>query len=514
MKTIITLFFAAAVCGMAMVTGGCGQNSAEALEPETGVYLPQTGSTSDEQFQEVCRHALELPDPGARHARLLKLHLAAPENLDLRVHLAQAARELGLSEAAATWLQSVRGAYHRAADHEIHEAREVSGDSEVVSKMWYLSVLSAWERQEYRDCIEWAAELERSIQPQEASAKMARLARGRLIAARARLAGSIEAYRGCQIIAEMAETAPDLLSDQDLLRAAEFCVHSGEQGEAGRRRRECAAVIMGHYCSGRAYAAGYADVAAELCRDCGLQDEYWIGRIEMSAFSAVSAGGVPAAEASEAAKQVRAVWQLCCSGAWSEAFEAADELRRPEAGLQHRFIDYLHALSRINCQPESRGAQDEYTRLSKYYGRQQAYFVQLCSALSGEAADGEAESAARQLYEQALRGCIAAGPYTAAARTARSALAGLAGIPRRYRAEPLLPAEMQRIAGLVREGGPPELLQPLVKALEWPENRFTLQAGLLLRQVRALPPVRQYLLNTFAAAEQRSRERLQAILQL
>ncbi len=403
--------------------------------------------------------------------------------------------------------------------------------------MWYLSVLSAWERQEYRDCIEWAARLERGGLPQEATAETPRLAQARLIAARARLASGIDALSGCRTIAELAESYPDMLTDQDLLRAAEFCLYSGgssidggEAGESGQALRECAAGIMRHYCSGRAYAAGYADLAAELCRDCGLHDEYWIGRLEMRALSDFPAGGAEAegwtesgsaaAEGSETVQRVRVLWQFCRNGAWSEAFEAAEELRRQDAGRQHRFIEYLHALSRINCQPHSRSAREEYTGLAKYYGREQTYFVQLYRALSGivnttdSTGDGVSAGAARQLYEQALQGCIAAGPYTEAARTARSALAALAGIPQQYSAEPLLPEEMQRIAGIVQEGGSPELLQPLVEALEWPENRFTLQSGLLLRQLRALPPVRHYLTGIFETTGPRSRERLQAILQL
>ncbi len=493
----------------------------------------------EEQLKEI----MAADAPEERYTRLLELCLAGRRNLALVVNAGRTALELGRLQEAQLWLDMARtySVDQEASDQAAGGGDAVVRDGGAEALMWLLSARCAFERQNYRRCISFSDQAARCMALQNDAASGDRLLQVRLLEARSRLTGGLEPLEGCKIIAELAGSAPNVLADQDILQAAEVVVHSMREdrvsgyGEAAAEspdsRLELARTLLRLYCSSRPFSAAHAGFATELCRHCGMDTEFHIGNLEIGLFSSAceAGGGVDVAAAAGGdggVKEIRNVVKLITEEQWSEASLSAQRLGKSEAELlQHRFLRYLRALARLYCEAGSKSAREEYTRLARLYGREQLYFVHLHRALGRiaavsldeRAAKGPTESSAsavRLLYREALQGCVAAGPYSAAGSEARAALAVLEGIPAAYHARPLLEPEMRRIAGIVQGGGPPKLLQPLVEALDWPQNRFTLEAGLILRRLRGRPAVRRFLAAELQSAEQRKRERLRAILQL
>jgi len=267
---------------------------------------------------------------------------------------------------------------------------------------------------------------------------------------------------------------------------------------------------MDYYCLKRPYNPAYRKFAAELCEVCGLDTEVYLIRHEAAAFSQ-SGQEVPGNFADEDEQLQKAVHRFQ-TRQWEGAFELLHMLHEAGQLPRHRFAEYMYAVCRLYSLPHERAARENYTRLAALYGDEQLYFVHLYQALYPAGESGPADSAALKLLEQALRGCIAASPHTEQAAEARAHLARLAGVPPELKAEPLLQEEMQQLAAFVWEGGAPQLLQPLIEALEWPENRYSLEAGLLLRQLRAKPGVDAYIMQRQKLAGERGRERIRAIL--
>ncbi|MFW6208616.1 MAG: hypothetical protein ACOC7X_07900 [Spirochaetota bacterium] len=468
---------------------------------QSGVF--RFGGPGSPELEEV----LAVPDPAQRYKRLLGLYLSEKKILPLGVHLSQAELELGRPEEAEIWLAEARKAFQSGRGEPSAKA---IGDACLI---WELATRAAWLRQRYRECIRFAAKAGEYSDALRSAGADERLARVQLLAARSRLAGGIDPLRGCQTIYELAKNHPKLLVIEDVLRAVE--IYDGDE-EDHAAAHEHAQALLQHYWSSCAYSPGHAEAAVEFSRRCGMDAARRIGQLELHTFTLKKK--VPNAD-EQLVKISRIGEELCAvlkhieAGLWREAEAAMRTLERDQEVPPHRFVSYLHALVRLYRNPGSEAVRREYARQARHYGREQRYFVHLFRALA-DTAGTEGAYAARELYGQALQGCIAAGPYTAAADEARMRLAEQAGIPPELQARPLLPAEMKQIAALVQEGGPPQLLQPLTAALEWPENRFTLQAGLLLRQLRGQPAVREYLSAEFQLCEGRARERLRAILQL
>jgi hypothetical protein len=116
--------------------------------------------------------------------------------------------------------------------------------------------------------------------------------------------------------------------------------------------------------------------------------------------------------------------------------------------------------------------------------------------------------------EAALRAGVGAAPDSPLARRARELLWNLQGLPGEELPPglPLLPGELEHIAGFVRRGAPPALLEPAVAMLEYRDNVYSLNAELTLRRLIGLPRVRRYLAAAHERAEGRLRERLSSIL--
>lgn len=471
------------ICVFIAVTAGCGGGPGASEAAARG---------AEAQLDEI----MEAEAPAERYPRLLKLRLDGSCSRKLALQAGRTALELGRLREAEIWLAAARN------ESAKMQAADAEGETEAL--LWYLSARCAWKRLRFRRCIGFARKAARMLEPQPETGGAERLAQVRLLEARSRLAGGIEPLAGGSILADLADSRPDVLDTDDILQAAEICIRSSSDSEHRPNSRsdeqlEPARTLLRLQCSSRAFLPVYAEVAAELCRRCGMDAEYKVSRMELDLFSSNVKPG-------ESTDELHTVLRLIAEDRWRQAFAAVQAFRESDAAPQHRFIRYLYTLTRLYCEPENRGVQEEYARMARYYGRQQLYFVYLHRAL--------ANTAARQLYQQALQGCIAAGAYSAAAGEARAALAVQAGIPAKYQAQPLLAAEMEQIARIVRDGGPPELLQPLTAALEWPENQFTLQAGLILRRLRGMPAVRSFLSAELQSAGQRERERLRALLQL
>jgi len=267
---------------------------------------------------------------------------------------------------------------------------------------------------------------------------------------------------------------------------------------------------MRYYCRQRPYNPAYRDIAATLCEVCGLDAEAYLIGHEAATLSQLGQE-VPGNFVGVDEKFLKAVHRFEARQ-WEGAFELLHILHEEGQLPKHRFAEYMYAICRLYSHPHERGSRENYSRLAALYGDEQLYFVHLYRALSPAGESEVSDPTALELVEQALRGCIATGPHTELAAEARAHLARLAGLPPELKAEPLLQEEMQQLAAFVWEGGAPQLLQPLIEALEWPENRYSLEAGLLLRQLRAKPGVDAYITQRQKLAGERGRERIRAIL--
>ena len=499
------------LCASVICTAGCDSNLG-ALE---------------ERLNEI----IAVDAPEERYTRLLELHLAGCHNLSLAVNAGKTALELGRLREAELWLEKARCYFG--------EKGSTDQESGAEALMWLLSARCSFEQRRFRKCIDYSEQAAKCLAQNKGATGAELLTQVRLLEARSRLAAGIEPLKGCNIIDSLAESYPDALVDRDILQAAEVVVHRVQADFNAEPldddRLDQARNLLRIHSSSGPFSVANASAVVELCRRCGMDAEYYIGQLELEMFSSaaecdghpkyIQTGGVQ----SEKQTELRSILKFIAEERWSDADAAVQSLRESVVWSRHRFVQYVCALSRLYCEPESEAVREEYARLVRQYGSEQLYFVHLYRALGkamglnpvASSAEGMAESIAegmapgdRLLYREALWGCIAAAPYTAAAGEARAILAVLAGIPSKYHARPLLPAEMRRIAGIVQSGGPPQLLQPLIEALAWPENQFTLEAGLILRRLRGRPVVRSILISEMESAEQRKRERLRAILQL
>ncbi len=468
------------------------------------------GSSESKALQASVLDALDQESPEECYAGLLGLHLQYPRALSPMIYLAQIDFASGKTIAAEAWLQAARDSSR---DSRVEGSSPDSALDYETQLMWYLSAHSAYERQENLKCLSYLEEMKTGAAPEippddhVRRAELFKLAR--VLKVRAMMHGNVNSQGGdpkavCDLLNLVCESSPELLPKEVLLQGADLC--------SSVNRPETASVLLQYYCRRRAFDPDYWEITAKLCEDCGLDTEASLIRHEAQTF--LQPERVASVNFTGADEKLLEAVRCFQSQQWEGAFELLHTLLDEGKLPRHRFAEYMYAVSRLYSRPRERAARENYTRLAELYGDEQLYFVHLYRALSGEfsgAADSNGE--AMKLVEQALRGCIAAGPHTEWAGDARSYLAQLAGLPQELEAEPLLKEEMQRLAGFVWEGGSPQLLDPLIETLEWPENRYTLEAGLILRQLRVIPGVDMYIARRGELAGERGKERIRAILQ-
>ena len=456
---------------------------------------------------------LNLELPRDRYAGLLRLHLQYPRALPPVVYLAQIDSAAGDTSVAEVWLQAAR-------DSEVGEVAPDSARAYETQLMWYLSARSAYEQWDHLKCLSYLEQMKGGVEGEEKGGTAPELAsndytrmtelfkHARLLKVKAMMRGHINSTGGdpktvCDLLSLVLESSPELLTNEVLLQGSDIC--------STENRFATASDLLQHYCRRRPFNPDYREIAAKLCKVCGLDVEADLIRHEAAAFSQLGQEA-PGNFSGADEKLLEAVHRFQ-SNQWEEAFELLQTLIDEGKLPRHRFVEYMYASSRLYSRPRERDARENYTRLAELYGDQQLYFVHLYRALYPLGDSDAQDSSDLKLVEQALRGCIAAGPHTEWAGEARAHLAQLAGLAPELKVEPLLKEEMQQLAGFVWEGGSPQLLQPLITALEWPENCYTLEAGLLLRKLRVIPGVDAYITRKQKVAGERGQERMRAILQ-
>jgi hypothetical protein len=227
-------------------------------------------------------------------------------------------------------------------------------------------------------------------------------------------------------------------------------------------------------------------------------------------------GGLPCAFAAPS-KEDELYHSMCLAvegGAWRELGKLLASLEDP--GF-HRLSAFLATLSSLRAADdtgveagtgEKGGASGLalFLETGKPYRKSQFYYYQLWKI-----AETMGEKY-QPLAGESLEACILTGPSTDRGREARGRLAeiyGLKGLPGPL---PMTEAEMKGLADFVIQGAPAEILRPLLDFLEWPENPCTLEAELVLREVRELPAVRKLMTEQLELAGSRGEERLLSIL--
>ena len=470
---------------------------------------------------------LELQNPKQRYVEFLGLHLRYPRASEPMAYIARLNLEAGDNECAEVWLKRARGCLEENSKilHPKPEGDPVRGREydNHFGLIWYLSALNAYELEEFTRCVSYLHRMDECAGIEESGYYNAsQLLKTRVFLSQG--SDKNERERGLKLVMELMSVRPRSLNSKDILRAVDICIGEG--------REKTAKDLLLQYGGHIAYGPTHSGRAARLCRECGLEMEAYLFRSELEVFDATpnaleevpqaipqaSSEVIPPASPhargensdirGDVLDRIVGAVELFKRGEWKKSAGVFQELKADKLLPEHRFVQFLNGVTRLYCRPGGSSIQGQYVHVSKWYGHTQPYFAYLYRALSGT------EDPSDMLIERALQGCIAAGPYTECARDARKLLAGKAGIPSKFRAEPLLEGEMQLIAGLVLKGGPPELLEPLTETLEWPENHYTLKAGVILRQLRSLPAVREYLTRKQRCAGNRGQERIRAILQL
>lgn len=149
---------------------------------------------------------------------------------------------------------------------------------------------------------------------------------------------------------------------------------------------------------------------------------------------------------------------------------------------------------------------EAYLEAGRPYRKSQFYYFQLWKSIDGWGEKYEA------LLVETLKACIVTGPSTERALEARRRLAvayGAADLPGPL---PMTETEMKKLSDCVLQGAPAEILQPMLEFLEWPDNPGTLRAELILRGVRDVPEIRDFMEEFLNGAGPRAEERVRSIL--
>ncbi len=479
------------------------------------------------KLQQELEEAADIKNNEKRYLELLQIHLRYPYALEPLTRLARTNMSTGDPATAEVWLKEARDRLAKASGHSKsgtstsrnNKTQDTDKKTDLQSlKIWYLSAQNAYYLQQLKECRAYVKRLDsRTSLKGSDFFRAAQLLKARVFLSSG--STNVDRTKGVELVLELLSVNPEILDPEDVLRAAQVCITLGRTDEAG--------TLMSHYAMYTAYQQEYVSTAAGICEKCGLTTHAFLFKAEMEHFSAdyalqsneTTSGTGPTGTDNYAfdssgqsfimSKVVSAV-KASRHNKWAEVYSVLKALESEDALPKHRYISYLQRLSGLYCSTGDAVLQRKYIKALKWYGREQAYFSHLFKALNGLRGQGVPD----ELLERALRGCIASGPYSKCARQARKVLGEKAGLPPALQAEPLLETEMQRIIVLVAQGGNPQLLRPLVTALDWPENRYTLEAGLLLRRVRSLPGVRSYLRYMFDSVGKRGQARIKAILQL
>lgn len=419
------------------------------------------------------------------------------------VYLAREDLEAGRLDEARLYLEAVA------------DDRKVRTEEELLSccrLAYYLTAYLNFLDGKYASALDSLAEIESIGASEEAcrggaEAQSALNGKEKLLKARIFTAMDLHAEEASGLLLELWEENREILGEAGTLMLIHFLLE--------QRMDDRAAEILLFRLSEAPYSRGNAALWVELCRRAALP-EY----LELSLAEFLIIEGLEADSASEAAgpggrmrdekspaKILRAeeIVNLVQSGSWNALLPILKEL---DEGKSHRFWRYLNVLCRLdekNAGPEELA---EYQEAGAPYRGTQIYYSFLWKAAS------RMGSRYRALCEEALTACIQAGTHSKQALEARRQLAQFYGAPDEEDLLPLTAAEMEELAGFVVEGAPAGILLPMVGFLEWPENRCSLHASLILRRLREVPGVRKLLSEQMSQSNQRGKERIEAILSM
>ncbi len=188
---------------------------------------------------------------------------------------------------------------------------------------------------------------------------------------------------------------------------------------------------------------------------------------------------------------------------WQRVEEIVNVLKEKHS---HRLLPFLDALCRLKTHGAGKGELELFQHTGAPYRETQFYYYHLWKGLD------DMGDVYRPLMKEALTASILVAPPSSRADEARRRLALLYGLEGEGGPAPLTELEMKRLGEFVMRGAPVEVLGPVLEFLEWPENPCTLQAGLVLREVRDVPGVRELMEDFLSGSGDRARERLESIL--
>lgn len=431
---------------------------------------------------------------------LLRYHLQQPEENGPLVYLARERLGEGRLAEAGLYLESSRRRLTRGVS------------AEDLGLLWYLSAYHSYLNQGYSAALSFLEKYEESAQ--EISGQNRALNSDSDLADRAVFLKA----KSLLSLDEADPAAVDLLlglwnrksglMDQNtrlllagLLLRADADSKDGRSAEMTYNSSETVRRILQESLSGDEYDPRSSRIWTSMCLEAGLDETAALGELEYQFFNA---GGEFLLSAYSA--HIGALAAALETGEWGEVKAAGEELMAK--GNRHRLLPFLVALSDLETGDPTTGDLNAYREAGQSYYNTQLYYRFLWRA-----ADRKGERYA-PLLKEALNATILLDPSNDYAGEARRRLAEEYGIDKEAELLPLTETEMRELVQMVREGAPARLLDPMIGFLSWPENPCTLQAGVLLRQVRDMPGVRQLLQKRKSLGKPRSAERIKAILQL
>ncbi len=479
-----------------------------------GISCSGTGA-GDRPVEEKrgCTDILDIPDPDERQLALLRRHLQMPREICPLVYLARGHIEAGRLDEARLYLNAAADEWEdnpgRACIPCLRSGR-------------YLLASLDFMDGKYASALDHLAAVESIKGVEEDSSGgcdegNALNGREKFLKARVYTAMNKQSGKAAGLLLELWRDNREILNEAGTVMLVHLLLEQGMDTKA-------AEILM--VCLSQApYSAGSAGLWAELCRQAALPEYMELTLAEFSIIEEVDAEMVSAAEvpggstgaespAPDSAgiegspvEPLRAekIAELVRNGQWS-TLRTCLEQREEVKG--HRFFKYLTILCMINGKGMEPELLAEYQEAGSPYRGTQLYYSYLWKAVHSLG------SRYRVLCEDALNACIQAGPHSSQALEARRQLAVFYGIPDDTALLPLTAGEMEELAGFVLEGAPPRILLPLAGFLEWPENRCSLHASLILRRLREIPGVRKLLREKVKHSNQRGKERIEAILSM
>lgn len=450
-----------------------------------------------------CVDLLDIVDPRERHLELLRRHLEMPQEVCPMVYLARENLETGRLDEARLYLEAVADDWKEGSEEELLPCYRLG---------YYLTTSLNFLDGEYTSALENLGVIESIGAAQTGAcespdAESTLNGREKLLKARICTAMGQNDDAVAGLLLGLWEDDREMLGDAGTL----MLVHSLIE----QRIDDKAAEILLLWLSEAPYSRGNAGLWAELCRravlpeymELTLSEFLIIEGLEADTGSAAEEPGGRMRDERSPAEILRAeeIVNLVQSGNWNALLSILKEL---DEGKSHRFSRYLNVLCRLNDKNSGPEELAEYQEAGVPYRDTQIYYSFLWKAVNGMG------SRYKALCEEALTACIQTGPHSRQALEARRQLALFYGVPDDADFLPLTAAEMEELAGFVIEGAPAGILLPMVGFLEWPENRCSLHASLILRQLREVPGVRKLLSEQESQSNLRGKERIEAILSM